>query len=57
MAAALEKELGIKAELKVGPSGSFIVELDGKVVAEKRTLSFPTEDEIVAAVRAAQPAR
>jgi selenoprotein W-related protein len=34
----------------VGPTGSFIVDVDGKVVAEKRMLGFPDEDEIVAAV-------
>lgn len=49
----LEKELGIRAELKVGPSGAFTVAVDGKVVAEKKTLAFPSEDEIVQAVRAA----
>jgi selenoprotein W-related protein len=47
----LEKKLGIKAELKVGPSGSFSVEVDGAVVAEKRLIcGFPSDDEIVAAV-------
>ncbi len=46
----LEKELGVTAELKVGPSGSFFVDVDGKVVVEKRALGFPDEDEIVIAV-------
>jgi selenoprotein W-related protein len=47
----LEKKLGIKAELKVGPSGSFVVEVDGTVVAEKRLIcGFPSDDDIVAAV-------
>ncbi len=46
----LEKELGVTAELKVGPSGSFFVDVDGKVVVEKRALGFPEEDEIVIAV-------
>jgi hypothetical protein len=32
------------------------VAVDGKVVAEKKTLSFPSEEEIVKAVRAAAPA-
>jgi len=36
--------------MKVGPSGSFFVDVDGKVVIEKRTLDFPDEVEIVAAV-------
>jgi selenoprotein W-related protein len=50
VAAALEKELGVTAELKVGPSGSFFVDVDGKVVVEKAALGFPEEDEIVVAV-------
>jgi selenoprotein W-related protein len=36
--------------MKVGPTGSFIVDVDGKVVAEKRMEGFPTEEEIVFAV-------
>jgi hypothetical protein len=43
--------LGIDAELEVGAPGSFIVLVDGEPVAEKRSLEFPSEDEIVAAVR------
>jgi hypothetical protein len=39
--------------MMVGPSGSFTVDVDGKVVVEKRTMEFPTEAEIVDAVRAA----
>ena len=39
------------AELEVGAPGSFIVLVDGEPVAEKKLLGFPTEDEIVAAVR------
>jgi selenoprotein W-related protein len=46
----LEKELGVTAEMKVGPSGSFFVDVDGKVVAEKRMFGFPDDEEIVAAV-------
>ena len=38
------------AEMKVGPTGSFFVDVDGRVVIEKRMLGFPDEDEIVAAV-------
>ena len=38
------------AELKVGPTGSFFVDVDGKVVIEKQMLGFPDEEEIVAAV-------
>jgi len=46
----LEKELGVTAELKVGPTGSFFVDVDGRVVIEKKMLGFPDEDEIVSAV-------
>ncbi len=38
------------AELKTGPSGSYEVAVDGKVVIKKQTLAFPTEQEIVDAV-------
>jgi hypothetical protein len=37
--------------LEVGAPGSFIVLVDGEAVAEKQSLGFPSEDEIVAAVR------
>jgi len=47
----LQKELGLTADLEVGAPGSFIVLVDGEPVIEKKLLSFPTEDEIVAAVR------
>lgn len=35
----------------VGAPGSFVVTVDGEVVAEKKTLGFPDEAQIVAAVR------
>ncbi len=41
----------MQAEIQVGPTGSFIVEVDGQPVAEKGLLGFPSEEEIVAAVR------
>ena len=47
----LQKELGLNPELEVGAPGSFVVLVDGETVAEKRSLGFPTEEEIVAAVR------
>jgi len=53
----LEKELGVTAEMKVGPTGSFFVDVDGRVVIEKRMVGFPDEDEIVAAVGKALKAR
>jgi hypothetical protein len=43
--------LGVDAELEVGAPGSFTVLVDGEPVAEKQSLGFPSEDEIVAAVR------
>jgi len=43
--------LGVDAELEVGAPGSFIVLVDGEPVAEKQSLGFPSEDEIIAAVR------
>jgi hypothetical protein len=46
-------KLGVKAELKVGASGQFAVDVDGQVVAEKKLFGFPSEHEIVAAVGAA----
>jgi selenoprotein W-related protein len=42
--------LGVAADMKVGPTGSFFVDVDGRVVAEKRMNGFPTEEEIVSAV-------
>ena len=47
----MKAELGVDAELEVGAPGSFIVLVDGEAVAEKKLLGFPSEEEIVAAVR------
>lgn len=46
----LKEELELDSELKVGPSGSFIVEVDGRPVVKKESLGFPTEQQIVEAV-------
>nr|WP_198956331.1 Rdx family protein [Archangium sp. Cb G35] len=46
----MKKELNLDAELKVGPSGSFIVEVDGTPVVKKESFEFPTEQQIVEAV-------
>jgi selenoprotein W-related protein len=46
----LKKELNLDAELKPGPPGSFIVEVDGRTVVKKDSLAFPTEQQIVEAV-------
>jgi hypothetical protein len=50
----LEKELGVKAEIEVGAPGTFIVKVDGEVVARKER-DFPSEETIVSAVRARLP--
>jgi hypothetical protein len=47
----LQKELGLTAELEVGAPGSFVVLVEGEPVAEKNFIGFPSEEEIVAAVR------
>ncbi len=44
----MKSELGVDTQLRVGPTGSFIVQVDGDIVAQKNALGFPTEDEIVA---------
>ena len=49
----MERELAVKTELKVGRSGEFTVWVDGALVAEKRALGFPSELDIVEAVRKA----
>jgi selenoprotein W-related protein len=41
----------VEVEIAPGPTGKFIVEVDGQAVAEKGILGFPSEEEIVAAVR------
>jgi selenoprotein W-related protein len=43
----------VDAELKHGPSGTFEVAVDQKVVARRGFTGFPTEAEIVDAVREA----
>ena len=52
--AVLQKELGVEAQMEVGAPGSFIVLVDGEVVAQK-TRDIPSEDEIVKAVRQRLP--
>ena len=47
----LQQQLGLSADLEVGAPGSFVVLVDGETVAEKAALGFPSEEEIVAAVR------
>ena len=46
----LKDELGLDSELKVGSNGIFQVAVDGKVVAERGFMGFPSEEQIVSAV-------
>lgn len=39
------------AELQVGPSGRFFVQVDGETVIEKEGFFFPAESAIVQAVK------
>ncbi len=55
MAAALQQQLGVEAELIRGGRGVFAVRVNGVLVAEKRDGRFPTDDAVVDAVRAALP--
>lgn len=52
MAAALERELGLKATLVRGDAGVFDVRADGaSVFSKKRAGRFPTDAEVIAALR------
>jgi len=53
VAAQLEKDLGVRAEMIVGNSGEFTVWVDSAKVAEKTMGRFPEPESVVAAVRAA----
>ncbi len=46
----LKEELELDAELKPGSGGIFEVAVDGRVVAKKGMVGFPSEQEIVDAV-------
>ena len=53
MAALLERELGVKAELVEGGLGEFTVLVGDKVAAKKGLLFFPPDKKVLAAVRKA----
>jgi hypothetical protein len=53
VAAMLERELGVKAELIEGHLGEFTVSVGDKVVAKKGLIFFPPEKKILNAVRKA----
>jgi selT/selW/selH-like putative selenoprotein len=53
VAAVLETETGIRAEVVEGPHGSFDVAVDGEVVYSRaKTGELPSSKEVVALVRA-----
>ena len=52
MAAQLEKDLGVSAELVVGDAGEFTVWVNDAKVSEKRWGRFPDPTDVVEAVRA-----
>lgn len=53
MAAVIKKETGIDAEVTPGKRGEFSVWVDETKVAEKTRSGFPSEQDALAAVRAA----
>lgn len=53
--AALKQDLDVEAQLVQGSGGIFEVAVDGRVVASKGMMGFPTEQEIVDAVARALP--
>jgi hypothetical protein len=53
VAAALQSALGIEADLIEGDRGEFSVWVDSRRVAVKQNDEFPSENAVIAAVRAA----
>jgi hypothetical protein len=53
VAAMLEGELGVKAELIEGNLGEFTVRVGDKVIAKKGLIFFPPDQKILNAVRKA----
>jgi hypothetical protein len=49
----LRRELGVDARMERGNAGEFSVWVDGRLVASKGWILFPTDRTIVAAVRRA----
>ena len=56
-AEALRAELNVEAQLVAGHGGVFNVAVDDTVVEQKTKHHFPAAEDVVAAVRAALPAR
>ena len=53
MAATLERELGVKAELVEGNLGEFTISVGDKLVSRKGLIFFPPDKKILSAVRKA----
>jgi len=53
VAAVLERELGVKAELVEGDLGEFTVSVSGKIVTKKGLIFFPPDKKVLNAVRKA----
>lgn len=53
MAALIEQATGLAATIEVGGRGELSVWVEDRKVAEKSYRGFPTDDELVAAVKAA----
>lgn len=53
MAALIRKDTGVEPELVEGGRGEFTVWVGERLVAEKGPLGFPSEKNVVAAVRQA----
>lgn len=53
MAAAILKELGVEAQITEGDRGEWRVLVDGREVARKGWILFPSDEKVVEAVRAA----
>lgn len=51
MADLLKEKFGLETTLTPGGVGEFTVWVDGKLVAEKGSAGFPSEQEIVEAVK------
>jgi hypothetical protein len=54
VAAVLKQELGIDSELIEGNRGEFTVWAGDELVARKDELGFPSEEDVLAAVRKSQ---
>jgi len=53
VAAVLKRDLGVDAELVEGKRSEFTVWVGDAMVAEKSRVAFPSDEEVLAAVRAA----